>query len=181
VERVVVTTSNVNAVFESPAAGLLAFLEAAEPGDSGWGSTAPGAVFRHQWAAPLVVDLAGLREGGKVMAPLAQSEGLVLRTFGDLLNHPHPPASLLLLAKEFAKRCLYSPLSAIPHDVARVLYFACIAAALARAGRRISELGDEALTAGMRWAVGRRWINDGARAVLREGIAALAHGNDGDV
>lgn len=132
-------------------------------------------VLDHQWTAPLAVDLAGLsQQNAERVETLATSKGLLLRSFGDLLEHPHPPLTLLVLTKEFAKRCLSSSNGVVPHDVARVLYFASIAAALDRCGLRITKLGDKQIADGMTWALSLDWIPSGARAILSAGIEAIS-------
>ncbi|NQU39442.1 MAG: hypothetical protein HQ523_05770 [Lentisphaerae bacterium] len=131
-------------------------------------------VFDHQWATPLAMDLGGL---GQAMAEqvetLAVSKQLLLRSFGDLLEHERPPLALLQLSKEFAKRCLHSPHSTIPHDVARVLYFTTIAAALSRCGQRISSLSDARILEGIAWSLDCDWLAEKARTVLRSGQQTL--------
>ncbi|NQT91883.1 MAG: hypothetical protein HQ559_03910 [Lentisphaerae bacterium] len=131
-------------------------------------------VLNHQWSAPLAVDLSGLTvENAERVEMLATSKGLLLRSFGDLLEHPHPPLSLLVLTKEFAKRCLSSSNGAVPHDVARVLYFASIATALDRCSLRITKLGDKQIADGISWALSLDWIPTGARGVLAAGSNAI--------
>ncbi len=139
-----------------------------------WGDEDLGAVLRHQWAAPLAADLGGLEEtSASRTTVLASSRSLVLGSFGNLLTHTQPPVELLALVKDFAKRCLSSPLSTVPHDVARVLYFASIASALIRCDQRITVLSDGELAAGMRWCLAQDWLNDDARDVLAAGLGAV--------
>ena len=167
-------------VFESPAGGLRTMLDEAAAEDRLWSETDLGDVLRHQWAAPLAVDLGGMEaRQAERLELLAASKGLLLRSFGDLMSNAHPPLALLELTKEFAKRCLHSPHAALPDDVARVMYFASIAAALAHAGRRISKLADDDIVAGIDWALSKSWVSDDARAVLKAGRDALlsAEGN----
>jgi hypothetical protein len=139
-----------------------------------WSDEDLRAVFGHQWSAPLAVDLAGVDDAyAEQVQSLAVSKGLVLRSFGDLLRHPSPPPALLEMSKEFAKRSLYSPHAAIPQDVARALYFASIAAALGRCGRKITRLSDEEVAGGIRWSLSRDWLGEDARAVLADGLEVL--------
>ena len=140
-------------------------------GERIWGPDELGAILKHQLAAPLQVDLAGLEHGaaGKVKT-LAAAQGLLLRSFGDLLRHPHPPIELLRLAKDFAKACRLSPESALPREVATVLYFACIAVALMRCQCRISRLGKAQLREGFEWALKLPWLDAESRRLFRKGL-----------
>lgn len=150
------------------------FLEEVEAEDHLWSDADLGDVLSHQWTTPLEVDLSGM-EGAisERVELLTESKGLLLRSFGDLMEHPNPPLELLELAKEFAKRCICSPHSPIPHDVARVLYFASIATALCRRGKRITTLSDNDVVDGIRWSLSRDWLSAGARNVLTSGRDAL--------
>jgi len=171
-----------HSVLASPVAGIRTLLDETADEERLWSDEDLRDVLAHQWSAPLGIDLAGLDEGtaGDV-ALAAMSGGQTLRSFEDLLEHPDPPLELLELAKEFAKRCLGSPHSAIPQDVARVMYFAGIAAALGHCGRRITSLSDESIANGIRWALAKDWLAQGPRNVLLLGLDALeGKGSPGD-
>ena len=103
----------------------------------------------------------------------ASSQGLLVKSLGDLLQHPHPPLELLVLAKAYARSNLQHPDSALPRDVALVLYFACIAAAMVRCGRRITQLGTESLSAGLAWAAGQAWVAEETRDLLQDAGTSL--------
>ncbi len=162
-------------VLDVPVDSVRGFLEETADADhASWSEDDLKAIFGHQWSTPLSVDLGGLDESqADRVKMLATAKGLVLRSFGDLLRHPNPPVALLKLTKEFAKRSLYSPCPAIPHDVARVLYFTSIAAALDHCKCRISTLSDDDIATGITWALSCEWITDGARRVLRAGLSAI--------
>lgn len=162
-------------IFETPLAGVRGLLaQTADEEQACWSRDDLAAVFGHQWSAPLAVDLGGLEESlADRVRTLATAKGLLLRSFGDLLRHKDPPLALLELSKEFAKRSLHSPHASIPHDVARVLYFASIAAALSRCERRITTLSDDEITEGISWALSRDWVTAGARDVLSAGLEAV--------
>ncbi len=164
-----------SSIIDASSAGVRGLLEeTAEADRPTWSRDDLAAVFGHQWTAPLAVDLGGLDETlAERVRTLATAKGLVLRSFGDLLHHENPPLALLELSKEFAKRSLYSPYATIPNEVARVLYFASIAAALSHCSRRISTLSDDEIANGIRWALSRDWLTDGAREVLSAGLEAI--------
>jgi hypothetical protein len=94
----------------------------------------------------------------------------VLKSFGDLLYHPNPLPELLELAKEFAKEHRADAESPLPREVATVLYYASIAAALARCGRRITRHDDATLRKGFQWGCEQPWVDEATRGLLREGL-----------
>ena len=139
-----------------------------------WSDEELGAVLRHPMTLPLQVDLVNLERGLAVkVRNLAESQGLTLKSFGNLLAHPHPPVELLKVTKDFAKACRLSPRGALPKEIATVLYFASIAAAMVRCRRRITGLSDAGLADGLRWILARPWLDAPTRTLLEEGLAAL--------
>ncbi len=139
-----------------------------------WRDEELGAILRHQMTAPLQVDLINLERGLAVkVRNLAESQGLTLKSFGDLLAHQNPPVELLKVTKDFAKACRMSPRGPLPREIATVLYFATIAAALVRCRRRITGLSDADLADGLRWILARPWLDTPTRALLEEGLALL--------
>jgi len=142
-----------------------------------WRPDELGAVFRHQMAAPVSVDLGSLDSGvsGKLKT-LTDASGLLLKSFRDLFQHPAPPVELLQLVKEFAKLNRDQPESLLPADVASVLYYLSIAVALARCGERISALSDNELQRGFAWAMSQSWVDEPARELLGSASAKLPGG-----
>ena len=139
-----------------------------------WREQDLGPIYRHQMAVAVQVELAGMDPAAAARLPgLCQAHGLLLRSFGDLFAHPSPPLELLEMTKRFAKALRRHPDSPLPPDVASVLYYASIAAALARCGRRISALPDPELRRGLAWALARTWIDPTTAALLREATALL--------
>lgn len=162
-------------VLDVPMDAMRGFMEqTAETDEPSWSDADLKAIFGHQWSTPLTVDLSGLDATlADHVGMLASSQGLVLSSFGDLLRHPNPPLALLELSKEFAKRSLYSPCPAIPHDIARVLYFTSIAAALAHCQHRITTLSDAEVATGIKWALACDWLTNDAKTVLEAGLRSL--------
>jgi hypothetical protein len=129
------------------------------------------AFLRHHLAAPAQFDLGGLPPGqAGQLQNLSAAQSLVLRSLGELLHHPSPPLPLLVFAKDFAKANMNHPESQLPPPVARLLYYASIAAALARRHERISRMPEAALRQGFAWAAGQTWIDELTRALF---VAAL--------
>jgi hypothetical protein len=149
----------------------------------GWGSARDrtwepeecGAIAEHLFRSPMQFDLAGLDPGVSTqLQRLSEAEGLLLKSFGDLLRHPHPPVDLLMLTKEWAKANRESSESALPPEVAGVLYFACIAAASVRLGRRITSLNDAQLQAGFGWARAQSWVSSETAELFSQAATRLA-------
>jgi hypothetical protein len=145
-----------------------------------WNSEDLSAIFRHQLSAPVQFDLANLDAGlANKLRTLSEAQGLLIRSFADLLYHPNPPVELLELTKQFAKACRNHPDSLLPHEIATLLYFASIVTALTRCGRRITELDEVALRSGIEWLVQQPWVDERMRMLLGEGLARLnAMGSD---
>jgi hypothetical protein len=153
---------------------LAALLDGAAAVDAVWQPGELAAVFRHQLAAPVQFDLAGLdRRRAQQVRLLAAAQGLVLKSFRDLLQHPAPPVQLLELVKDFAKRAGSSAESPLPKAVATVLYYAAIAAARLRCDRRITRLDDAELRRGCAWARDQEWLDPETRELFTHTLARL--------
>lgn len=131
--------------------------------ESPWQAHEMGAVLRHQLAAPMVF---GPEDGawGSSRAPA---------TFGELLSRTDPPLPLLKLMKDFARTHTIQPHSPIPREIAMVLYFAAILAALVRHGARISGLDDEPLRKGVLAVLENDWLDEPTRTLLTQGLRQL--------
>jgi hypothetical protein len=126
-------------------------------------------------AAPILVDLGGFdpATAGRLRT-LGEAQGLLLKSFLDLFLHPVPPIELLSLTKDFAKVNMEHPDSSLPHEVAAVLYYASIAAALVRLERRITQLSEAELQRGLNWAREQPWIDGQVKALLDSALQKLA-------
>jgi hypothetical protein len=133
------------------------------------------AMFRHQMASPVAFDLEGYdRNLAANLEVLTAAQGLLVKSFGDLLRHPHPPLDLLRLTKDFAKRNRDNPESLIPAEIADALYYLSIAAALVQCGKRISRLKDAQLQGGFAWVEAQDWIDDETKEVARRAMRAAS-------
>jgi hypothetical protein len=143
-----------------------------------WRDEDLAALLKHELAAPVQVEVASLTPGTAAgLAALCGARGLLLNSFADLFSHPHPPLELLRMTKRFAKGARHHPDSPLPAQVANVLYYASIAAAMVRCGQRITELDDSSLRNGLEWCTSRDWVDAPLRGLLREAEAALAAGS----
>jgi len=152
-------------------ARLLALEESSE-GD--WRPEELGAVFQHQWSAPVAFDLTvlGSSAAGK-MRTLSDAQGLLLKSYRDLLLHPCPPLELLVLTKEFAKAHQANPGSPLPREVSLALYYTAIFSAWVRLGQRISTLDDLALGEAAECMLAQPWVDEPTKALFREGLERL--------
>ena len=132
------------------------------------------AILKHQLRAPIQFDLECLDPtlAGKLQT-LCAAEGLLLRSFEDLFFHPNPPLELLELTKQFAKACRLHPDSPLPEEVSILLYFASIAVARMRCGRRITDLDDVSLRRSLQWLIEQSWLEENLRLLLVEALGHL--------
>jgi hypothetical protein len=131
------------------------------------------ALLRHALTAPAPLDLG---DNGALAAKArawAEGQGLVLQSCAALLHHPNPLPELLELVKEFAKDHRADAESPLPPEVATVLYYASIAVALSRCGRRISRYDDASLRQGFQWGCAQPWVDEATRGLLQEGLRVL--------
>jgi hypothetical protein len=157
---------------------LLASLIAGSDDDIGeriWQAGELAAILRHQMNTPLQVDLAALNGAAGRLKDEAAAAGLLLMSFGDLLEHPQPPLKLLKMMKDFAKASRISPVGAMPREIATVIYFASILVAMAKRSRRITTLDDKALRDAIRWALAQPWLDGISRKVFLDGRRFLAN------
>jgi len=132
-----------------------------------WESEELAAMLRHQLAAPLELDLSDMGTASvEDVARLSQAPERSIRTFGDLLSHPAPPVGLLIFVKDFAKANRQDPDSALPKEIAAVLYFASILVAQQRCERRISKLDEEKVRAGAKWVLEQPWVDPTTRKLF---------------
>jgi DNA-directed RNA polymerase specialized sigma24 family protein len=134
----------------------------------------PGAVLGQLLAAPVPLDLSALTtaNAGKIRS-WADSQGPLLKSFGDVFTHPQPLVDLLELIKDFAKEHRTDKESPLPRDVATVLYYASIAVALGRCGQRITRHDDATLRQGFQWGIDQPWVDERIRHLLRTGLRSL--------
>jgi len=153
---------------------LAKLMDLGQSGQRLWQTEELGAILRHQLSAPVQFDLARIDQAlAKKLRNLTEAEGLLLRSFSDLLHHPTPPIELLVLLKDFAKACRNHPDGPLPEEIATLLYLASIAVAMMRAGRRITALDDEALRDGVKWLVDQTWVDDKTLSLFREFLGFL--------
>jgi len=140
-----------------------------------------GQILQALLAEDLVATLAGSGppEEARTWRRIADQAAPACRTIGDLLEHPQPPLALLERVKVWTKGCRQRPDGDVPGEVAILVYYAAIAAARVRLGRRVSSLDDAELLNGFTWAIDQPWAEERLRALLREARAGLTLGAEG--
>jgi hypothetical protein len=96
-----------------------------------------------------------------------------IRTARELLEHPGPPVELLWAVKELSKR---RPRDVFPPEIALLLYYGCIAAAMVRCGQRITKLPDDDLRNGFTWAIKEEWVPERVCDLFRQALPRLSGG-----
>ena len=157
------------AALHSSPKGLAALLNSGSATARLWRPQELAAIFRHQLSATVLVDLGRFDVGTAAkLRGLTESQGLLLKSFSELFQHPTPPVELLTLAKDFAKANMNHPESALPREIATAIYYLSIAAARVRLGERISKLPDADLRRGFSWVCFQDWIDPESKALLTE-------------
>jgi hypothetical protein len=153
---------------------------ASEVGSRGrWRPDELGEILKHQLEAPLLFDLgssssssssaaAASDEPGTPGMPGSRGDAPGVSSFGELFLHPRPPLQLLRLTKRFAKTSDRRTANPLPEEVATVLYYAAIVAALMRHGERISRVSDATLRQGTDWVLERDWVGGPLRGLFEE-------------
>lgn len=135
------------------------------------------AIYRHQLQTPIQAELGNLSPAdAELVAQLAAAKGLLLKSIGDLLLHPHPPVPLLTMLKDFSKRMMEHPDSPLPRDVASLFYWSSIAAGLANGKVRLTSLDDQRLIEGLQWAARQPWVDRPTVEIFRSAEQALSSG-----
>jgi hypothetical protein len=96
----------------------------------------------------------------------------MLKSYSDLFRHSLPPLDLLVIVKEYAKAASVTSDGPLPPEVARVLYFTCLAAAWVRHRACISSLTAAELRAGFDWVLDRPWADPIIKDLCTQAIAA---------
>jgi len=127
-----------------------------------WNHDELGALYAHQLAAPLTVDLPLLSDVAKTT------------TFADVLFGASPEPVTLEAIKRFSKRRTSSGGEPVlPKAVAGVLYMCSIAAALVHAQKRITTLSDDDLRARLQLALRPSWLDEPSRELITSAIDLL--------
>jgi hypothetical protein len=120
---------------------------------------------------------------GRAIWPAKELEAMLGRQVGEFLDNEqsgsvrelleslHPPIEILVELKNVAKR---RPRNLIPPEMALLLYYGSIAAAMVRCGKRITKLRDEDLRNGFTWAIKQPWVPQGIVEVFRQTMLKMS-------
>ena len=139
-----------------------------------WSITELAAIWRHQLAAPLLLDLGGMNDAANATVAGHTRSGEKLQTFADLVSHPRPPIDLLQLAKGFAKSRRHAGAAVFPVEIASTLYYLAIVLADLRLGLRITKMDDSQLHRGVQWCLQQPWIDPATRELFDRELRALS-------
>ncbi len=157
--------------FQGDVLSLTHMMDLEPGGPELWKPEDLGAILEHQLSAPLHCDLAPIDEG--LAGQLESAGGTPIRSFADLLHHPHPPIEMLQATKRFAKACRSRDDGPLPDEVATVLYILSIVAAMLHGGRRITKMDDASLRYSLDWALKQPWLDDASRGLIEQGRQAI--------
>ena len=138
-----------------------------DPRHGDWQPEELGEILQHQLDAPLLFDL-GSVDGGSREPADGDNDAAEVRSFGALFNHPNPPLGLLRLTKDFAKMSDRRVANPLPAEVATVLYYAAIAAAVLRHEQWISRIGQQKFNDGVAWVLRQQWVVGSLRDLFLE-------------
>jgi RNA polymerase sigma-70 factor (ECF subfamily) len=91
-------------------------------------------------------------------------------TIRSYLCDKSPNVEALESIKEWANAQRATGSRALPGDLASVLYYGAISAALVRCGKRITGLNDQALAAGLRSIEDQAWLDGSLRSLIEQAI-----------
>ncbi len=149
---------------------LAGMMDLGEPSHEPWGPEELAAILSHQLSAPVEFDFTYLgAEASQCARTLSPAKGPPVRSFNDLLHHTDPPVELLEWTKQFAKDCRKRPDGPLPDEIATVLYYLSIVAAMTKCRRRISRLDDSSLRYALEWALDQPWLDEPSRELFGEG------------
>lgn len=140
---------------------------------TGWSADELAQIIRHQMTVPVGLELRPGAAGSERHDEPQGGDPHGRLSFQEFLAHPLPSLLLLREVKDYAKAARNDPRGALPVEIATVLYFACIAAALLRHRERLTSLDDSQLSRGLQWLAALPWTEDCTRALAVEALAGL--------
>ena len=156
-----------------------------------WRPEELASIWRQQLLAAMQFDLStAIPNATEISHKTESTQPDSLKTFGDLLHCPDPSLELLILVKNFGKirrleaegRRKRQTVTQdaegqsewiLPEEIATVLYFASIAAALIKCRERITSLDDRKLREGLEWALARKWTDPPTQLLFENSLKLL--------
>jgi len=154
--------------------GLTRILSIDEDVKELWQAREIEAMWRHQLAAPLGIDLeAVISVSGTELRKSPHFETFRQKTFAELFHHPQPPLEVLKLAKEFAKQTLRDCEEGQLRELASAVYYASYAGALIHHGQCIGSMSENELRPGFNWALRQDWIDEQTKKLISTALLRL--------
>lgn len=150
---------------------ILIELMEVDRGGAGYLSPADmSSLLEHQLRTPLSLESDELAHGIEGTVDAAAIAAAATLTFGDVVRDSKAGDPLLRLVKQYAKRQLTVG-GGLPEPVARFFYVAAVLRARAVGDTTVSTLGDGSLDAEARRILTAPWLPEGAKDILRSGLA----------
>jgi hypothetical protein len=130
-------------------------------------------------------DLIAFDAQGRAVWPAKELERMLGRQVGEflkseqsgsvreLLESSDPSIEVLIELKNLAKR---RPKHLFPPEMALLLYYGTIAAAMVKCAERITKLRDEDLRDGFTWAIKQPWVPEEICELFRQATSKLGGG-----
>ena len=162
-----------------PERALSHFVTTGLDSESVWHLDDLAAMLTHQLALPLDQELAQLSGiSSDDVRSLATHAKPPIHTFGDLLIHPSPSYDLLDQVKRYTKLVRSKAQDPMLQQVVSLVYYAAIAAAWLRHGRRLTSLDGSIVHEGLQWSLERPWLDPSLAPLFRDALAGLTPDND---
>jgi hypothetical protein len=94
-------------------------------------------------------------------------------SLSDVLRHPQAPVELLKAIREAVQQRRSAAEEKVADRVLNAVEQACIAAALACHGQRITSKADHRLLEHLGWLAKRPWVDEPTRQLARQAVARL--------
>ena len=161
-------------IFMKKPEGLTRILSIDEDVKELWQAQEIEAMWRHQLAAPIGIDLETvISVTGTELRKSPHFEAFRQKTFADLFRDPSPPLEVLKLTKEFTKQTLRDCEEGQLRELASALYYASYAAALIYHGQCIGSMSENELRPGFNWALRQGWIDEQTKKLISTALLRL--------
>ncbi len=158
---------------ESASRELARLLSVCGTAEGNWQPGELGDLLRHCLAAPAGEYLVSGGQSAGFAADSPSEWAAVGMTLDELFQSVQPPLGLLIAVQQSARRLMEPGRSDLPVVVHRLIYFAAIAAALARHGQRISRSSPEVLRTAWQGLVAESYIDDRLKALFGTALEKL--------
>ena len=165
---------NIHAVDESNPRELACLLSVRGTQEGNWQPAELGDMLRHCLTAPASEYLRDLGQSAEFAADSPSECAAVDMTLGELFQCAQPPLGLLIAVKRTARRLMSPGASDMPAEVHRLIYFASIAAAMARHGERISGSSLDVLRVTWEWLAAESYADDGMQRLFATALERLS-------